>query len=56
MSKQGKLNIISALIPLTKLFSYATDLRSLSQGRASFSMETQGYAKVSDKDRQKLLI
>ena len=55
MGKQGELKIISALVPLTKLFGYATDLRSLSQGRASFSMEMQGYAKVSDKDRQKLL-
>ena len=56
MGKQGGLKIISALVPLTKLFGYATDLRSLSQGRAGFSMEMQGYAKVSDKDRQKLLI
>ncbi|MCZ0932819.1 MAG: TetM/TetW/TetO/TetS family tetracycline resistance ribosomal protection protein, partial [Oligoflexia bacterium] len=56
MDRQGDLKVISALAPLTKLFGYATDLRSLSQGRANFSMEMQGYAKVSDKDKQKLLI
>ena len=56
MDKQGDLKVISALVPLTKLFGYATDLRSLSQGRANFSMEMQGYAKVSDKEKQKLLI
>ena len=56
MDKQGDLKVISALAPLTKLFGYATDLRSLSQGRANFSMEMQGYALISDKERQKLFI
>ena len=56
MDKQGDLKVISALAPLTKLFGYATDLRSLSQGRADFSMEMQGYALISDKEKQKLFI
>ena len=56
MDRQGDLKLIYALAPLTKLFGYATDLRSLSQGRADFSMEMHGYEKLSDKDKQKLLI
>ncbi|MDE0091902.1 MAG: elongation factor G [Oligoflexia bacterium] len=56
MGKQGDLKVISALVPLIKLFGYATDLRSLSQGRANFSMEMQGYTKISDKEKQKLLV
>ncbi|MCY4321396.1 MAG: elongation factor G [Bdellovibrionaceae bacterium] len=56
MDKKGDLKFISALAPLTRIFGYATDLRSLSQGRASFSMEMNGYAKVSEKEKQKMLI
>ena len=56
MGKQGELKIISALAPLTKLFGYATDLRSLSQGRADFSMKIWGYDKVSDKEKKQLII
>ena len=56
IDKKGDLKLISALAPLTRIFGYATDLRSLSQGRASFSMEMHGYAKVSEKEKQKMLI
>ena len=56
MEKQKDLKIISALVPLTELFGYATALRSLSQGRASFSMELQGYKLLPEKEKQKLLV
>lgn len=35
---------ISALVPLAEMFGYATTLRSLTQGRATFSMELHHYA------------
>ena len=38
--------IINAMIPLSEMFGYATDLRSQSQGRASYSMEFAKYAEV----------
>ncbi|WP_418139445.1 elongation factor G [Oceanimonas smirnovii] len=38
--------IINALVPLSEMFGYATDLRSQSQGRASYSMEFAKYAEV----------
>jgi len=38
--------IIKALIPLAETFGYATSLRSVSQGRASFSMQIKNYAEV----------
>ena len=44
-SAAGK--IIRAEVPLTEMFGYATDLRSMSQGRANFSMEFSRYAAVS---------
>ena len=55
MEKQGDLKVISVLVPLKELFGYATDLRSLSQGRAGFSMEMQGYRLLPEKEKQKLL-
>ena len=37
---------IRAEVPLAEMFGYATDLRSMSQGRAVYSMEFQKYAEV----------
>ncbi|RKF20857.1 elongation factor G [Alginatibacterium sediminis] len=39
----GGLKIIRSKVPLAEMFGYATDLRSASQGRASYSMEFQEY-------------
>ena len=38
--------VIRAEVPLAEMFGYATDLRSMSQGRAVYSMEFEKYAKV----------
>ncbi len=38
--------VVSAEVPLAEMFGYATDLRSLSQGRATFSMEFSKYSEV----------
>ncbi len=43
---RGKLQIISATLPLAESFGYTTDLRSLSQGRATHSMEFDHYKQV----------
>jgi len=43
-STSGK--IINAEVPLGEMFGYATDLRSASQGRATYSMEFKGYAEA----------
>ncbi|EKO3558890.1 elongation factor G [Vibrio metschnikovii] len=40
------LKIIRARVPLSEMFGYATDLRSATQGRASYSMEFAEYAEV----------
>jgi elongation factor G len=41
---RGKLRVIEARAPLEKMFGYSTAVRSLSQGRASYSMEPLEYA------------
>ena len=43
-SPSGK--IIRAQVPLSEMFGYATDLRSMSQGRAVYSMEFAKYSEV----------
>ncbi|MER3398170.1 MAG: elongation factor G [Chloroflexota bacterium] len=47
--------VIRALVPLAEMFGYATDLRSLTQGRASYSMELSHYAEVPGNIAQELV-
>ncbi len=42
----GRLQVITATVPLAETFGYSTDLRSLTQGRATHSMEFDRYAPV----------
>ena len=51
---QKNLQVIKAQAPLSGLFGYATELRSVSQGRASFSMQMREYQRVPKKIAQKL--
>lgn len=44
MGSRGMAKIIDAEVPLSEMFGYATDLRSMSQGRAAYSMEPAHYA------------
>ncbi|WP_413580550.1 elongation factor G [Bdellovibrio sp. HCB288] len=53
--KPGGGQVIFAEAPLATLFGYATDVRSLSQGRASFSMEFLEYAVVPTKVKTEIL-
>jgi elongation factor G len=46
MEPRGKLQVIRATIPLAESFGYATSLRSLTQGRGTYSMEFDHYAEV----------
>jgi elongation factor G len=45
MESRDGTDIIRAYMPLSTMFGYTTDLRSLSQGRATFSMELSHYGK-----------
>lgn len=55
MSPKSGGQVIQAEAPLASLFGYATDIRSLSQGRASFSMEFQQYSPVPPKVEAEIL-
>ncbi len=43
---RGNTRIIKALVPLAETFGYTTDIRSMTQGRAAFSMEFDHYERV----------
>jgi len=45
-SMRGNANIINALVPLANMFGYINTLRSMSQGRASYTMQFDHYAQV----------
>ena len=55
MSQRGQYRVVNGEVPLVNLFSYATDLRSISQGRATFSMEFLEYSLVPLKVRKEVL-
>ena len=46
MEKRGKAQIIKAQVPLSEMFGYATDLRSKTQGRATYTMQFANYDEV----------
>jgi len=52
---RGTSRVITASVPLAEMFGYATTVRSLTQGRATYSMEPSHYAVVPDRVAEALL-
>jgi elongation factor G len=46
MAPLGNAQVIKAVVPLSEMFGYATDLRSMTQGRADFTMQFDRYEEV----------
>jgi elongation factor G len=46
MEPRGNAQVINATVPLSTMFGYATDLRSTTQGRATYTMQFKHYAAV----------
>ncbi len=46
MTKRGSAQVINAQVPLSEMFGYATDLRSKTQGRATYTMQFAHYEEV----------
>ena len=55
MDARDGIQIITAYIPLSEMFGYATDLRSKTQGRATYSMQFDHYEKVPESIKEKVL-
>jgi elongation factor G len=46
MEEAGGLRVVRAVVPLSEMFGYVGDLRSKTQGRASYTMQFDSYAEV----------
>jgi elongation factor G len=46
MEQRGNAQVIAAYVPLAEMFGYATDLRSTTQGRATYTMQFERYEEV----------
>ena len=55
MEPRGNAQVINAHVPLSEMFGYATDLRSMSQGRATFTMVLDHYAQVPKNIQEQLI-
>src|SRR3989338_8345891 len=55
MGDRGKAKVVDAEVPLAEMFGYATQIRSMSQGQASYSMEFHHYAKVPRNVAEKII-
>ena len=55
MEPRGNAQVINAHVPLSEMFGYATDLRSMSQGRATFTMVLDHYAQVPKTIQEQLI-
>jgi elongation factor G len=55
MSKRGNAQIIKAMVPLAEMFGYATALRSMTQGRATYSMTFSHYEEVPKNVRDEIV-
>ncbi|MDE3206808.1 MAG: elongation factor G, partial [Acidobacteriota bacterium] len=55
MEQRGNSQVVRAQVPLAEMFGYATDLRSRSQGRATYSMQFNSYQEVPDSIAQEIV-
>jgi len=56
MDPRGNVQVIKAVVPIAEMFGYATDLRSVTQGRASFTLEVSHFEQLPEKSEREILI
>ncbi len=54
MEPRGNSQVIRARVPLSEMFGYATDVRTMSQGRATYTMQFQNYQEVPQSIAERL--
>jgi elongation factor G len=55
MSRRGAVQVIKTVVPLSDMFGYATDLRSKTQGRATYTMQFARYEEVPKQIAEKII-
>jgi elongation factor G len=53
--KRGNAQVVAATVPLAEMFGYATDLRSTTQGRATYTMQFERYEEVPAKIAEEVI-
>ena len=53
--RRGNALVVTARVPLSEMFGYATDLRSNTQGRANYTMQFEGYEEVPPNIAEKII-
>ena len=51
MEQRGNAQVVNAHVPLSEMFGYATDVRSMTQGRATYTMQFDSYEEVPPEHR-----
>jgi elongation factor G len=55
MEQRGNAQVVRAQVPLAEMFGYATDLRSRTQGRATYTMQFDSYQQVPESIAQEIV-
>ncbi|HWE12451.1 MAG TPA: elongation factor G [Solirubrobacteraceae bacterium] len=55
MEQRGNAQVVNAFVPLAEMFGYATDLRSTTQGRATYTMQFERYEEVPPNIAEKVV-
>jgi elongation factor G len=55
MEQRGSSQVVRAQVPLSEMFGYATDLRSRTQGRATYTMQFDSYQQVPESIAQEIV-
>jgi elongation factor G len=55
MTQRGEAQVIASTVPLSEMFGYSTKLRSMSQGRAVYSMEFAHYEEVPKSKAEEII-
>jgi elongation factor G len=55
MEPRGNAQVVTASVPLSEMFGYATDVRSNTQGRATYTMQFESYEEVPPNIAEKVI-
>jgi len=55
MESRGNAQVITGRVPLAEMFGYATDVRTITQGRATYTMQFEGYEEVPPNIAEKVI-
>jgi elongation factor G len=55
MEPRGNAQVVTAMVPLSEMFGYATDVRSMTQGRAQYTMQFERYDEVPPNIAEKVV-